>query len=132
MTTTPATPESRGRADELLRVSSSGRFFETASGQPWFWLGDTCWPICTEYTLAEAKGQMHLKMLHVRNGKKKHSLEIGDMPFIEIPTEDKFYGQLKKGIQDLHPDKEIIMHHTLGTFISEPDPVGPSASSKRS
>jgi hypothetical protein len=41
--------EARGKADELLRVAPSGRYFETAKGKPWFWLGDTCWPMFTAY-----------------------------------------------------------------------------------
>ncbi len=38
-----------------LRVSSSGRYFETADGHPWFWLGDTAWSLLTAYTPEEAK-----------------------------------------------------------------------------
>ncbi len=37
-----------------LRVSPSGRYFETADGHPWFWLGDTGWTIPVDYTAQEA------------------------------------------------------------------------------
>jgi hypothetical protein len=37
-----------------LRVSPDGRHFVDASGQPFFWLGDTAWPLFTQYSLAEA------------------------------------------------------------------------------
>ena len=36
-----------------LRVSSSGRYFETANHRPWFWLGDTGWNLLVDYTPAE-------------------------------------------------------------------------------
>jgi len=38
-----------------LHVSASGRYFETANGTPWFWLGDTNWSLLTAYTPQEAK-----------------------------------------------------------------------------
>ncbi len=33
-----------------LRVSSNGRYFVDAHGEPFFWLGDTAWPLFTEYS----------------------------------------------------------------------------------
>jgi hypothetical protein len=36
-----------------LRVDSSHRYFEQ-NGKPWFWLGDTCWPLAVSYTAEEA------------------------------------------------------------------------------
>lgn len=38
-----------------LRVNSSGRYFETNDGKPWFWLGDTAWPLVVSYTPQEAE-----------------------------------------------------------------------------
>ncbi len=38
----------------LLHVGSTGRYFETADGRPWFWLGDTGWPLLVTYTPEEA------------------------------------------------------------------------------
>jgi hypothetical protein len=37
-----------------LRVDSSHRYFEE-NGKPWFWLGDTCWPLAASYTAQEAE-----------------------------------------------------------------------------
>ncbi|HLH02608.1 MAG TPA: DUF4038 domain-containing protein [Bryobacteraceae bacterium] len=36
-----------------LRVDSSQRYFEE-DGKPWFWLGDTAWPLAVSYTAEEA------------------------------------------------------------------------------
>jgi Protein of unknown function (DUF4038)/Putative collagen-binding domain of a collagenase len=36
-----------------LRVDSTGRYFE-AGTKPWFWLGDTAWPLGVKYTSEEA------------------------------------------------------------------------------
>jgi hypothetical protein len=36
-----------------LRVDDSGRYFDE-NGKPWFWLGDTAWPLAVTYTAQEA------------------------------------------------------------------------------
>ncbi|MBL7742183.1 MAG: glycoside hydrolase family 140 protein [Chitinophagaceae bacterium] len=38
----------------LLRVSSNGRFFQTADGKPFFWLGDTGWLLFVKCNREEA------------------------------------------------------------------------------
>lgn len=38
-----------------IRVSKNGRYFEQANGEPFFWLGDTCWPLFGQYTKEEAE-----------------------------------------------------------------------------
>lgn len=38
-----------------LRVSANGRYFVDAAGQPFFWLGDTAWPLYANYTLRDAE-----------------------------------------------------------------------------
>jgi hypothetical protein len=38
-----------------VRVSPNGRYFVDASGQPWFWLGDTAWPLYTQYAREDAE-----------------------------------------------------------------------------
>lgn len=38
-----------------LRVSSNGRYFVDASGQPWLWMGDTAWPLFTQYNRVDAE-----------------------------------------------------------------------------
>jgi hypothetical protein len=38
-----------------LQVSSNGRYFVDARGQPFFWLGDTAWPLFGQYSLEEAQ-----------------------------------------------------------------------------
>ncbi len=37
-----------------IRISDNGRHFVDRDGAPFFWLGDTCWPLFTQYTYAEA------------------------------------------------------------------------------
>jgi len=36
----------------FLKVSSNGRYF-TRDGKPFFWLGDTIWPVCSMYSVDE-------------------------------------------------------------------------------
>lgn len=38
-----------------IRISANGRYFINADGQPFFWLGDTAWPLFTQYAAAEAE-----------------------------------------------------------------------------
>lgn len=38
-----------------IRVSQDGRYFVDADGEPFFWLGDTAWPLFAEYSLADAR-----------------------------------------------------------------------------
>lgn len=38
-----------------LSVSHNGRYFVDADGDPFFWLGDTAWPLFANYSLAEAE-----------------------------------------------------------------------------
>lgn len=38
-----------------LRVSDDGRYLQHANGQPFFWLGDTCWLISQKLTREEVK-----------------------------------------------------------------------------
>jgi len=37
-----------------LRISPNGRYFVTADGQPFFWMGDTAWPFFTRYPMQTA------------------------------------------------------------------------------
>jgi hypothetical protein len=37
-----------------LHVSANGRYLEDSSGQPFFWLGDTAWPLFGQYTREDA------------------------------------------------------------------------------
>src|SRR5215207_9046784 len=41
-----------------LRVSPNGRYFVNADGDPFFWLGDTAWPLFANYSLAEAEAYL--------------------------------------------------------------------------
>lgn len=38
-----------------IHVSSTGRYFVDAAGKPFFWLGDTCWPLFTQVTPPDAE-----------------------------------------------------------------------------
>jgi len=38
-----------------IRVSANGRYLVDAAGQPFFWLGDTAWPLFAQYTREDAE-----------------------------------------------------------------------------
>jgi hypothetical protein len=41
-----------------IRVSADGRHFVDAEGQPFFWLGDTAWPLLTNYSPEDAEAYL--------------------------------------------------------------------------
>jgi hypothetical protein len=41
-----------------IRVSADGRHFVDARGRPFFWLGDTAWPLFAQYTRQEAEAYL--------------------------------------------------------------------------
>jgi hypothetical protein len=41
--------------DGPIHVSHNGRYFLTADNQPFFWLGDTAWPLFSQYSVADAE-----------------------------------------------------------------------------
>ena len=41
-----------------LRVSADGRYFVDGDGQPFFWLGDTAWPLFAQYSRQEAEAYL--------------------------------------------------------------------------
>lgn len=45
----------------LLRVSSSGRYLTDERGAPFFWMGDTAWPLLATYTREEAERYLRLR-----------------------------------------------------------------------
>ena len=54
-----------------IRVSRDGRYFVEHAGKPFFWLGDTAWPLFAEYTPAQAEAyltQPRQEGLHRRAG----------------------------------------------------------------
>src|SRR5262249_39174166 len=40
------------------KISANQRYFTDAEGQPFFWLGDTAWPLFTQYTIKEAQAYL--------------------------------------------------------------------------
>ena len=40
------------------KISSNGRFFTDDQGSPFFWLGDTAWPLFTQYSRPEAEAYL--------------------------------------------------------------------------
>lgn len=38
-----------------IRVSANGRYFCDPGGEPFFWLGDTAWPLFAQYSREEAE-----------------------------------------------------------------------------
>jgi hypothetical protein len=45
----------RNGAAYPIRVSPNGRYFVDQAGEPFFWLGDTAWPLFAQYSREEAK-----------------------------------------------------------------------------
>jgi hypothetical protein len=41
-----------------IRVSANGRFFTDRDGKPFFWLGDTAWPLFSDYSEAQAEAYL--------------------------------------------------------------------------
>ncbi len=41
-----------------LRVSPNGRYLVDAKGEPFFWMGDTAWPLYAEYSRADAENYL--------------------------------------------------------------------------
>jgi hypothetical protein len=41
-----------------IRVSPNGRYFLDAEGRPFFWLGDTAWPLFAQYSRTEAEAYL--------------------------------------------------------------------------
>lgn len=52
-----AAQDARGLSGPI-RVSSDGRYFVDKDGKPFFWLGDTAWPLFVEYTPAQAEAYL--------------------------------------------------------------------------
>jgi hypothetical protein len=47
--------ETRQAVNGPIRVSDDGRYFVDRGGTPFFWLGDTAWPLFAEYTPQQAE-----------------------------------------------------------------------------
>ncbi len=41
-----------------IRVSANGRYFVDARGEPFFWLGDTAWPLFSQYPVNDAEAYL--------------------------------------------------------------------------
>jgi hypothetical protein len=48
-------PTAAGLIDGPIRVSGDGRYFVLRDGRPFFWLGDTAWPLFAQYTKDQAE-----------------------------------------------------------------------------
>jgi hypothetical protein len=52
-------PQETARSiDGPIRVSPDGRYFVDRGDKPFFWLGDTAWPLFVEYTTAQAESYL--------------------------------------------------------------------------
>ena len=52
------TPVAAATVNGPIRVSADGRHFEDREGRPFFWLGDTAWPLFAQYTKAQAEAYL--------------------------------------------------------------------------
>jgi hypothetical protein len=50
--------EPSSRVNGPIRVSDDGRYFVDRAGSPFFWLGDTAWPLFAEYTPEQAEAYL--------------------------------------------------------------------------
>ena len=41
-----------------IKVSPSGRYFVDRDGKPFFWLGDTAWPLFAQYSRGQAEAYL--------------------------------------------------------------------------
>jgi hypothetical protein len=41
-----------------IKVSANGRYFVDRDGKPWFWLGDTAWPLFSRYSKSQAEAYL--------------------------------------------------------------------------
>ena len=67
-----------------LKVSSNGRFLETADGKPFFWMGDTAWRLLQRLTREEA-----VRYLDVRRAKGFNVIQV---MIANQPGEKNVYG----------------------------------------
>ena len=52
------TPLAAATVNGPIRVSADGRHFSGRDGRPFFWLGDTAWPLFAQYTKAQAEAYL--------------------------------------------------------------------------
>ena len=52
------TPLAAATVNGPIRVSADGRHFVDREGRPFFWLGDTAWPLFAQYTKAQAEAYL--------------------------------------------------------------------------
>ena len=52
------TPLAAATVNGPIRVSADGRHFVDRDGRPFFWLGDTAWPLFAQYTKAQAEAYL--------------------------------------------------------------------------
>ncbi|MHB9032158.1 MAG: apiosidase-like domain-containing protein, partial [Anaerolineae bacterium] len=89
-----------------IRVSANGRYFVTASGEPWFWLGDTAWPLFVQYSVAEAEAYL------ADRAARGFTVIQGVLG----------WGN-GSGMENPQPDANATGHRPWGASPAEPDPV---------
>ena len=52
------TPLAAATVNGPIRVSADGRHFTDRDGRPFFWLGDTAWPLFAQYTKEQAEAYL--------------------------------------------------------------------------
>jgi hypothetical protein len=52
------TPAAPGTVNGPIRISEDGRHFVDRDGRPFFWLGDTAWPLFAQYTKDQAEAYL--------------------------------------------------------------------------
>jgi hypothetical protein len=55
---TVAAAIARGEVNGPIRISPNGRYFADKNGTPFFWLGDTAWPLFAQYSKTQAEAYL--------------------------------------------------------------------------
>ena len=108
---------------QLLSISENKRYFVDADGKPFFWLGDTAWPLFSQYSLDEAERYLRRRAEQGFNVVKGVlAWPLGTMYEEEIPQPN--YNDERPWIDNnpLKPNKAYFDHvEHLVTFAAELD-----------
>src|SRR5512138_2165471 len=89
-----------------IQVSSNGRYFVDSRGDPFFWLGDTAWPLFSQYPVVDAEA-------YLENRAAKGFTAIQGVLAWGNGT----------GMENAEPDANATGHRPWKESPAEPDPV---------
>jgi hypothetical protein len=89
-----------------IRVSPNGRYFVDARGEPFFWLGDTAWPLFSQYAVADAEAYL------TNRAEKGFTVIQGVLAWGD-----------GTGMEKPQPDANATGHRPWKGSPAEPDPI---------